>query len=213
MRDNEVIGYQARVQLWKDGVVVGGAIMPCYFTENCCKGKEGDAKHKASMSAAQTFATSKAYRMNYSYIAILAGYEPTPAEEMMGSTIVDGDRKATEPGTWLKVCPDHNTKWYEGKFGLNHKTEDGWCKASVVFGKYFGQQCERYGWTKENNTGDINDWLKDNFGGLTWSKMSDQQRLQAIELMRGKATEKGAHGSLVSEALDMGAEIDEEEEA
>lgn len=81
-KDNETIGYQAHVQLWRDGIVVGGAIMPCYFTENCCKGKEGDAKHKACMSAAQTFATSKAYRMNYSYVAILAGYQPLPAEEV-----------------------------------------------------------------------------------------------------------------------------------
>lgn len=79
--DSSIIGYQARVQLIKDGLVVGGAIMPCYFTENACKGKHGDDKHKACMSAAQTFATSKSYRMNFSYVAILAGYQPTPAEE------------------------------------------------------------------------------------------------------------------------------------
>ncbi len=82
LKVKETIGYLAHVQLWKDGEVVGGAIMPCYFTENCCKGKEGDAKHKSAMSAAQTFATSKAYRMNYSFVAILAGYQPLPAEEL-----------------------------------------------------------------------------------------------------------------------------------
>ena len=37
-KDGEVIGYQATVLLWKDGQVVGGATMPCFFTENCCKG-------------------------------------------------------------------------------------------------------------------------------------------------------------------------------
>jgi len=84
LQEGNTIGYRAKVQLWKDGIVIGGAVMPCYFTENACKGKEGDAKHKASMSAAQTFATSKAYRMNYSYVAILAGYAATPAEEMTG---------------------------------------------------------------------------------------------------------------------------------
>jgi len=82
IKDGETIGYQAHVQLWKDGNVVGGAVMPCFFTENCCKGKDGDAKHKSAMSAAQTFATSKAYRMNFSYIAILAGFQPMPAEEI-----------------------------------------------------------------------------------------------------------------------------------
>lgn len=82
-REGQIVGYQARVQLWKEGTVVGGAVMPCYFTENACKGKYGDAKHKACMSAAQTFATSKAYRMNFSYVAILAGFQPTPAEEII----------------------------------------------------------------------------------------------------------------------------------
>jgi len=79
---DEVIGYQAHVQLVRDGNVVGGAVMPCYFTENACRGKQGDDIHKACMSAAQTFATSKAYRMNFSYVAILAGYQPMPAEEI-----------------------------------------------------------------------------------------------------------------------------------
>jgi len=103
LRDNETIGYQAHVQLWKDGVIVGGAIMPCYFTENCCKGKEGDAKHKACMSAAQTFATSKAYRMNFSYVAILAGYQPLPAEE------VTEDMKEDKTEHW---CEEHNTNFF-----------------------------------------------------------------------------------------------------
>lgn len=88
---DEVIGYEAHVQLVRDGHIVGGAIMPCYFTENACRGKQGDDIHKACMSAAQTFATSKAYRMNFSYVAILAGYQPMPAEE------ITEDVKAPEP--------------------------------------------------------------------------------------------------------------------
>ena len=103
VRDNETIGYQAHVQLWKDGVIVGGAVMPCYFTENCCKGKEGDAKHKACMSAAQTFATSKAYRMNFSYVAILAGYQAMPAEEIT-------EDMADKTEHW---CSEHNTAFFK----------------------------------------------------------------------------------------------------
>ena len=101
-----VIGYQAHVQLWRDGIVVGGAIMPCYFSENCCKGKDGDAKHKASMSAAQTFATSKAYRMNYSYVAILAGYQPLPAEEVTDDMRTEGIDKTQH---W---CVEHSTQFF-----------------------------------------------------------------------------------------------------
>ncbi len=106
LRDNEIIGYQARVQLWKDGVVVGGAIMPCYFTENCCKGKEGDAKHKACMSAAQTFATSKAYRMNFSYVAILAGFQPLPAEEVTA----DMEAPIDKTQHW---CKEHEVNFFK----------------------------------------------------------------------------------------------------
>uniref|UniRef100_A0A6M3JK32 Uncharacterized protein n=1 Tax=viral metagenome TaxID=1070528 RepID=A0A6M3JK32_9ZZZZ len=107
MRDTTTIGYQARVQLWKDGVVVGGAVMPCYFTENCCKGKDGDAKHKACMSAAQTFATSKAYRMNFSYVAILAGYQPLPAEE-----VTDDMRTAVVVNKAEHYCKLHDTPFF-----------------------------------------------------------------------------------------------------
>lgn len=123
IKDAEIIGYRATVQLWRGGEVVGGAIMPCYFTENCCKGKEGDAKHKAAMSAAQTFATSKAYRMNFSYVAILAGYEPTPAEEMEGET------KTRKKEHW---CAEHNCAFDKksrgGSTWYAHKLSDGsWC--------------------------------------------------------------------------------------
>ena len=121
-KKDEVIGYKANVLLWKNEQIVGGAIMPCYFTENCCKGKEGDAKHKACMSAAQTFATSKAYRMNYSYVAILAGYEPTPAEEMQGGS------KTVKKEHW---CEEHNCPFEKktrgGSTWYAHKLPDGWC--------------------------------------------------------------------------------------
>lgn len=107
-KEGEVIGYSARAQLWKDGEVVGGAIMPCFFTENCCKGKEGDAKHKAAMSAAQTFATSKAYRMNFSYVAILAGYQPLPFEE-----VTEDMHQPAQPHTNEHWCEKHNTKFFK----------------------------------------------------------------------------------------------------
>ena len=125
-KDGETIGYEAKVQLWRDGIVIGGAIMPCFFTENACKGKEGDAKHKASMSAAQTFATSKAYRMNFSYVAILAGYSATPAEEMTGE-----DSTTPDHTQHSHYCKEHKVNYFKsGKMrGYAHKIEgtDEWC--------------------------------------------------------------------------------------
>lgn len=128
MRDGEVVGYDAKVNLFNaSNVNVGCAIMPCYFTENACKGKAGDARDKAAKSAAQTFATSKAYRMNYSYIAILAGYQPTPAEEMTGDAIDD------RPANLEHWCEEHQTKWFKrGKMKSYAHPIDGtdpvaWC--------------------------------------------------------------------------------------
>lgn len=122
MDDGVKVGYDAKVTLInQDGLLVGAAIMPCYFTENACKGKEGDAKDKACKSAAQTFATSKAYRMNYSYVAILAGYQPTPAEEMTGESVDD------RPANLEHWCEEHKTKFFKkGKMqGYAHQLEGG----------------------------------------------------------------------------------------
>jgi len=110
MRDGDLVGYDAKVILINhEGQEVGGAVMPCYFTENACQGKEGDAKDKAAKSAAQTFATSKAYRMNYSYVAILAGYQPTPAEEMTGEA--PDDRPASQPKG--HYCTQHQVVFFK----------------------------------------------------------------------------------------------------
>ena len=104
----QIIGYTASVNLIKNGQVVGRGVMPCGFEDFPCRGKEGMAKHKACQSAAQTWAESKAYRMNFSYVAVLGGYQPTPAEEMVSDGI----------GTIASskyLCPIHNVEWFKTK--------------------------------------------------------------------------------------------------
>ena len=120
---------------------------------------------------------------------------------------------SSDHSSWLKVCPRHNEPWFKDNFGkLTHKNEDGsWCKSIYVFGEWFGLACMKCGWAKDDNTLDINDFLKRNFDGRTWSKMSPEEQLQAIEMLRVKADEKAAQPPLVKEALGMGAELVEEE--
>ena len=63
-----------------------------------CSSKEKmwrNADEYAVRSMASTRATGKAYRLGYSHIAIAAGLEPTPAEEMMG--IEKADRLERAP--------------------------------------------------------------------------------------------------------------------
>ena len=76
--DNELAGYRARAVVRKaDGTIVCSAIAYCY-DEGIWKGREKFAQ--ASM--AQTRAASKALRNCVGWVAHLAGYEDTPAEEM-----------------------------------------------------------------------------------------------------------------------------------
>lgn len=79
----EVLGFKARVlALDVNGNQRGASESVCMYSERNWNGK--DANHLMSM--AQTRASSKALRMALSSIVKLAGYEPTPKEEMDGIT-------------------------------------------------------------------------------------------------------------------------------
>ena len=79
----EVLGFKARVlALDVNGNQRGASESVCMYAESNWRGK--DANHLMSM--AQTRASSKALRMALSSMVKLAGYEPTPKEEMDGIT-------------------------------------------------------------------------------------------------------------------------------
>ena len=78
VNDNGVAGFRAKAVIrTSDGTVLSSAIAYC-FDEGIWKGREKFAQ--ASM--AQTRAASKALRNCVGWVAHLAGYEDTPAEEM-----------------------------------------------------------------------------------------------------------------------------------
>jgi len=108
--------------------------------------------------------------------------EAEPFPQVEGTPSED----ATLP--WLKVCPEHNVQWQRDKFqNLSHKQGDYYCKAKGVFRQYFDQQCESRGWGKEDSL-HINNWLKDpKHFGTTWSQLSEEAMLEAIEQMRQEA--------------------------
>lgn len=82
IREGEtLVGFRATVDLvTRDGNVVGGAVALCTIGEE--KWADRDWNQLASM--AQTRATAKAYRQTLGFIMPMAGYAPTPAEEMDG---------------------------------------------------------------------------------------------------------------------------------
>lgn len=73
-------GWEARVEArTKDGAIVGAAEAECLRTERNWK----DRDDFALRSMAQTRATAKCLRMPLGFVMTLAGYEVTPAEEMV----------------------------------------------------------------------------------------------------------------------------------
>ena len=80
-----IIGFKARATLYQnpvleDGKVVDGTVLS---TAEAYATRDGFQKEYFSMaSMSQTRALGKAYRMALSWIIKMAGFEPTPAEEM-----------------------------------------------------------------------------------------------------------------------------------
>ena len=94
------VGYEARAELVRidDGVHVIGAEACCFFDEEIER-KDGTTFKRwddsyAVESMAQTRAQSKLGRMAFAWVAVLAGYSGTPAEEMDG---MKGKRKTVFP--------------------------------------------------------------------------------------------------------------------
>ena len=128
--DDRVVGYKAKVNLVETESGEnrgGGAIAFCGMDEFVVKGQSSTgAKHNSAMSMAQTRATSKAFRLNFSYVASIGGYSATPAEEMVNLK----EETEEEAEFW---CDIHRTKmfWSDKQqtagYPPSHRTDDGYC--------------------------------------------------------------------------------------
>jgi len=121
--------------------------MPCGYDDFPCRGKSGVAKMRACKSTAQTWAGAKAARTKYAWIVTLAGYSPTPAEEMVvhqpkpqsrqrakkapesapvaaetvSSEELEPEQQPTRtaPGIVQHYCHKHSTPHIQGSEGFN----------------------------------------------------------------------------------------------
>jgi hypothetical protein len=100
MRGVDVFGYEARANVVdKDGRIISSA-------ESSCSKDDPNWEHRGMFqirSMAQTRACSKAFRNVYSWVVVLAGYQATPAEEMVDD---EPDVKRMAPA---KAVPANNT--------------------------------------------------------------------------------------------------------
>lgn len=153
----KIIGWEARVNILDEtGRVIGSS-------EGMCMSDEANWRNKptyALRSMAQTRTAGKALRSLFAHIAVLAGYSPTPAEEMDGVlTQDDGLRHAepqapppSEPSKPADSATDKQKKALfakaNAKFG-NRETALAfitWCKGTAEY------------WTKEMASGLMDDF-------------------------------------------------------
>ena len=82
-----------------DGMVIGKASALVGMDEKDRNGQLtwGNRNEYARKSMAITRATGKAYRLGFSWIMTLAGYEATPAEEIIDSTFKESPKRKTNP--------------------------------------------------------------------------------------------------------------------
>lgn len=81
----KLIGFFARAVCVKDGMEISAADAECCFDEP----NWGDKPRFQLRSMAQTRACAKALRNCLAFVAVLANYEPTPAEEIIPEKIIE----------------------------------------------------------------------------------------------------------------------------
>jgi hypothetical protein len=137
-QDDKIIGWEARVNILDEtGRVIGSS-------EGMCMSDEANWRNKptyALRSMAQTRTAGKALRSLFAHIAVLAGYSPTPADEMDGVLTQDDGLRHAEPTPTPPVpatneaTPAQKKKLFAmatEKFGSKEKGLEfiTWCKGT-----------------------------------------------------------------------------------
>ncbi len=135
--DGEIIAYEAKVNIVKNGEVIASGIMPYGLDEFACRGQSGFGKHRAAYSTAQTLAGAKAARTKYAWVVVMAGYSGTPAEEIPRESPVQQNpkpatrrKKSTAEEVAEHYCGEHELgrnkdskgRWYH-KYGEDYCIE------------------------------------------------------------------------------------------
>lgn len=187
-------GWEARAVVRNPrGEEVGHAEAEC--------GTSGDANwiEKPSFqqrSMAQTRALSKALAAKLRWVVVLAGYSPTPVEEMEArSTETAGE---IYPGieAWIKggenglgICPEHHKPFFQSEKMREpaHKDGNSWCNQTTVLTPRFAELLEERvvanGLNPKADREIINNGIKSRYKGATWSQLSPVQKMDYLETL------------------------------
>ena len=180
-KDGEITGYLCTALVYQNDAVIGQGTMSCGLDAFPCRGKQGSEKNKAAMSAAQTWAISKALRNKFSFVAKLAGFEGTTADEMRGN---DG---AVFGGNSADFCPAHDQSWrpagktkelmhiVEGEKGA--RGGNVWCKKDDFLGALLDQM------TVIAKSGTYDADVINNIS-KQWNSMSPASKFEAVQSLQ-----------------------------
>ena len=156
---DSVKGAKAHADLidFRTGEIVGGAEAYCMRDEDKWGTRpkyewqgEGNNRKRVKVgeevvpwfqlaSMAQTRAGAKALRNRLAWVVVLAGYRPTPAEEMTEGTASEKVQERRTVDKSAHYCPIHNVNFFKkGRMkGYAHPIEgtDKWCNEEDVIGE------------------------------------------------------------------------------
>lgn len=127
--DERNYGYEAVVEVCRNNIVITRASAICTTKEKSW----GNRDEYAVKSMATTRATGKAYRIGLSGLAVMAGLEPTPAEEIPPQGFENGRTATKDEGHG--ICPEHGIAYFQSArmHSPAHKLDNGkWCNKPVV---------------------------------------------------------------------------------
>lgn len=116
--------YEARVELLKvkTGMVMGGGSALCSKQERNWSNRDEYARR----SMAITRATGKAYRIAFSWVMALAGYEPTPVEEMPDTQPQPQPPQQTAPAASIYTGTTEQQEVVQQRCKKNSVPEERW---------------------------------------------------------------------------------------
>lgn len=183
-------GWEARAVVRNSrGEVVGHAESEC--------GTRGDSTWLdrpsfQQRSMAQTRALSKALASKLRWVVVLAGYNPTPFEEMASSELevagetYEGMKAWVMGGDGNGICPEHHLPFFQTAKMRSpaHKDGAGWCNRSDVLAPHFAELFQNriieMGLDPKADREAISNGIKSKYQ-TTWSGLSDTQKVEYLE--------------------------------
>lgn len=120
---------------------------------------------------------------------VVQEYPPEKESPEVSATDIPGDTEAgsmpESDNPMLNKCWIHDEVWTINKFGKRcHKSADGkWCNFNDVIKPMTKDVVEK---ALQTDATGFTTWLKDNYDGKTWSKFSEVEQLEILDVLAGK---------------------------